>query len=167
MGRKVKCFVTGEEGTSDTFIKIGAHYYKSQEVYDIYHHDREAHKAIVNLICDFLDYQPEQKFPTYIGTKLKEYSFYDNEVILETLKRSSDTIRYYMHNKKFENDIRKIQYIFAIVSNNINDVDKEYKWKKQDKNSFVTAETFDNPQILSRPKSGTRDISQWLSEEDV
>lgn len=36
MANKCKCRVTGEEGNSDIFIKIGKHYYKSQEVYDEY-----------------------------------------------------------------------------------------------------------------------------------
>ncbi|HKM01179.1 MAG TPA: GIY-YIG nuclease family protein [Sedimentibacter sp.] len=36
MANKCKCRVTGEEGNSDTFIKIGKHYYKSQEIYDEY-----------------------------------------------------------------------------------------------------------------------------------
>ena len=31
---KCKCRATGENGTSDIFIKIDGHYYKSQEVYD-------------------------------------------------------------------------------------------------------------------------------------
>lgn len=34
MARPCKCAITGEKGTTDTFVKIGKKYYKSQEIYD-------------------------------------------------------------------------------------------------------------------------------------
>lgn len=34
MAQKCKCRVTGEEGYTDSFIKIDGHYYKSQDIYD-------------------------------------------------------------------------------------------------------------------------------------
>ena len=128
MARTVKCHITGETGTTDTFIKIGRFYYKSQAVYDQYRHEIDTRNAIVTRIAnEFLGYQAGQKFPAYIQKKLNELNYYSYDVILKTIDKMSDKIMYYMNNKEFKNESGKISYIFAIISNNINDVNK-YKY---------------------------------------
>lgn len=169
MSRKVKCFITGEEGTSDTFVKIGSHYYKSQAVYDEYRHEADTRKTIVNIIAnDFLGYQSGQKFPAYIQKKLNEFGYYSNDIILATIEKHYDNIKYYMENKQFKNDTGKIAYIFAIISNNINDVNKEYQWKKKTEQQEHKTEMISLPETdISSAPVKAKDISSWLEEDDI
>lgn len=167
MSRKVKCFITGEEGTSDTFVKIGSHYYKSQAVYDQYRHEIDTRNAIVTRIAnEFLGYQTGQKFPAYIQKKLNELNYYSYDVILKTIDKMSDKIMYYMNNKEFKNESGKISYIFAIISNNINDVNKEYQWKRKNEEHEHHTEIVDIPEEIPTP-SKVKDISSWLDGDDM
>ena len=126
MARKVRCAVTREYGTSDTFIKIGNKYYKSQQIYDEYEKEKVYRQKILDMISfDFLDYSPGQTFPTLIVKQLKQLDFYSKEVIYQTFLKCYDNIMYYLKNKDFKDDCAKIRYIFAIIKNNINDVYKE------------------------------------------
>lgn len=168
MSRKVKCYVTGEEGTNDTFVKIGTHYYKSQAVYDEYRHEIDTRKTIVTKIAmDFLGYQCGQKFPTYIQNKLNELKFYSNDVILATIDKYYDTIKYYMDNKEFKNESGKIAYIFAILSNNINDVYKSYRVAKKETKEHKTEMISSTTINLPTPKVKGKDISDWLEDDDI
>ena len=64
MSRKVKCHITGAWGTSDTFVKIGNHYYKNQYVYDEDHRLKEERKQLIDYICKkFLQSNPSQSPP--------------------------------------------------------------------------------------------------------
>ena len=57
MARPVKCFVTGEKGNSETFVKHDNHYYKSEQVYQDYIKEMEYRKKIIDLIVyDYMDY---------------------------------------------------------------------------------------------------------------
>ena len=170
MGRKVKCYATGEEGTNDTFVKIGDHYYKSQAVYDEYRHEIDTRKLIVSKIAnEFLGYHKGQKFPAYINKKLGEFSYYKADVILKTIEKKNDSIMYFMQNKEFKSESGKISYIFAIISNNINDVNKEYQWHKKAEQQEHKTEMISVPEItISAPvNSGVRDITNWLEDEDI
>lgn len=136
MGRKVKCKITGEYGTSDDFVKIGQHYYKSQEIYDKHCEEQKYREKIVSLFCeDFLKYQVGQPCPTFLFKKLKELNFYSNEIILKTIEQNYSTIKYYSENKEFRNDVQKISYIFAIINNRISEVYKTEERKKTAKRS--------------------------------
>ena len=167
MARKVKCHITGEEGTADTFVKIGRYYYKSQAVYDTYRHETDTRNAIVKKIAnEFLGYQDGQKFPPYIQKKLNELGYYSYDVILKTIEKKYDTIMYYMNNKEFRNESGKISYIFAIISNNINDVNKSYQWEKKCEQQEHSTEVIDIPEAAPQP-SKARDMSEWLDGEDI
>lgn len=164
MARKVRCAVTKEYGTSDTFIKIGSKYYKSQQIYDEYEKEKSYRQKILDMISfDFLDYSPGQTFPTLIVKQLKQLDFYSKEVIYQTFLKCYDNIMYYLKNKDFKDDCAKIRYIFAIIKNNINDVykaDKIQKARKIEENRH---------EIADINRAGTiqkgRDISKWLEEE--
>jgi len=169
MSRKVKCYVTGETGTNDTFVKIGSHYYKSQAVYDAYRHEIDTRKAIISIIAkDFLNYTDGQKFPPYIQTKLNELSFYSNDVILATIEKTKNSIIYYTTNKEFRNEAGKIAYIFAIIANNINDINKEYKAKLQsEKREHITELPPVSIAVSNTSAPKGKDISDWLEDEDI
>ena len=132
MARRVRCQITKEYGTSDTFVKIGTKYYKSQEIYDKHHAEQKLQTQIVETIAyDFLGYEKGQEIPTVMFRKLKELDFYSKEVIIETLSEISDAVHYWMENKQFDSDFGRISYIFAIIKNKINDVYKVHKHKKE------------------------------------
>lgn len=169
MSRSVKCYVTGEIGTNDTFVKIGCHYYKSRAVYEKYRHEIDTRNAVVSMIAvKFLGYQRGQKFPAYIQKKLNEFSFYSYDVILRTFEKCSDSIIYYMSKKEFRNESGKIAYIFAVLSNNINDVNKELEWDKKAQEKESKTEMNSEQGInMMRPNTKVKNVSAWLDEEDL
>lgn len=169
MSRKCKCQITGEIGTTDTFVKINGKYYKSQEVYDQHKTNIELYKKIVNIIAEeFLNYDRNQVFPTLLTKKLKELEFYPNEVILKTVEKNYETIKYWMNVKDFSNDVGRISYIFAIIKNNINDVYK--KWKTENEKHKTIDNTIKNitdiniDVINNNPQQ--KDLRKWLEEDE-
>ena len=57
MTRSCKCHITGETGITDTFVKIGKYYYKSQEIYDAEQKQKETYKYLIDYNCyEFLGY---------------------------------------------------------------------------------------------------------------
>lgn len=166
MSRKCKCQITGEIGTTDTFVKINGKYYKSQEVYDQHKTKVEQYKKIINLIAeDFLNYDKNQVFPTLLTKKLKELEFYPNEVILKTIEKNYDTIKYWMMTKDFNNDIGRISYIFAIIKNNINDVYKMWK-KDSDQKLLENKVNNDFDFDIDNYKQKQKDLRKWLEEDE-
>lgn len=167
MARKVKCAITGENGTNETFIKIDTKYYKSQEIYDEDRRCKDLHKKIVDTILnDFLDYQKGQIPSSLLFKKLKELEFYDNEVILRTIEQQSDTIKYWMRTKGFQNDNGKISYLFAIIKGSINDVHKTWK-REKDLEQKLHNEDYSIPVNIdiTANKQEIKDLSKWLEDD--
>ena len=76
MARPCKCAITGEKGTTDTFVKINGKYYKSQEIYDTNQMKKAKRKELIDFVCrEFLGYGNGQPFPTSLPKKLNELSF--------------------------------------------------------------------------------------------
>lgn len=167
MPRKVKCCITQEIGTNDTFIKIGTKYYKNQAVYDADLQRRTKRKELIDYICkEFLGYGNGQPFPTSIPKKIKELSFYDDDIILETFKRYASNIHYQFEHKQFSGEYGKVSYIFAIIKNNIADVNAEIqRKKKQDKRT--TKDKIECGDLSSiGTKDRGKDISSFLDEDE-
>ena len=170
MGRKVKCHITGAWGTSDTFVKIGNHYYKNQYVYDEDHRLKEERKQLIDYICKkFLHYADGQPFHTSLPKKLNELSFYDNTVILETFKTCESDILYWLEHKNFTNDYGKIAYMFAIIGNNIADVNRKYineqKIAALQQSQIRSFELSDEHKIVNiGTKQKAKDISDFLED---
>lgn len=170
MARPVKCYITGEQGTNETFIKIGKHYYKSQEIYDNDKKERELRKELRDkilkiIIEDFLEFAPGQPFPTQVTKKLSELKFYSDDVILKTIEKNYDNIKFFMKNKEFKNDYGRICYIFAIIGNNISDVYKaEMRTQRrlENKKSKDVEDLFPATNSNSKLKNNTNDISSFL-----
>lgn len=115
-GRKVKCQVTGEYGTSDTFVKINGKYYKSQKIYDEWNRNNDLRRKIINVILvDIMKYDADQPFPTILVRRLKELEFYSNEEILETITSLQEPLLWAMQNKAFASDRNRIEYIFGAI----------------------------------------------------
>lgn len=168
MARSCKCAITGEIGTTDTFVKIGSKYYKSQEIYDADQRKKQTYKELIDYICrEFLGYGNGQPFPPILPKKIKELSFYSNEVILETFKECANDIHYWLEHKQFSNEYSMISYMFTIVKGNIADVAKKEKRmaasNEQVKNN--TIECGDLSAIGSK-KQG-KDISRFLIDDEL
>lgn len=169
--RQVKCQITGEWGTSDTFVKIKDKYYKSQEIYDKEQHRKDIHKQLIDFVCyKLLDYQKGQKFPTSLTKKLKELSFYDDEVVLKTVQDYENDIVFWLNKKGIDKEYGKISYIFAIINSHINDVYNQWKREKltQEKNSQINQDTnidIDINKIETKHKE--KDLSAWLEDDDI
>lgn len=167
MARSCKCKITGEIGTTDTFVKIGKYYYKNKEVYDAEQKRIETYKALIDYICnEFLGYGDGQPFPTSLPKKIKELSFYDNEVILETFKKLHDDICYWLEHKQFETEYGKISYIFAMVRDKIADVnsDKIRRNQQNEHKKKIEIECGDISDIGT--KSRGKDISSFLDDDE-
>lgn len=144
MARKVKCFITKEAGTSDTFVKIGKHYYKSREVYDKWEQDKAYRNQCLKLIARYLGYADFQQFPTVVNKFLKEFASYGYDVVYDTLVNCKEKIEYAFNSKTFSTDYSQCSYMFAIVKNNINDV---YKKKLRDSKTAATQKHISQPVI--------------------
>lgn len=168
MARKVKCAITHEYGTSDTFVKIKGRYYKSQEVYDAEQERKAKRRQLINYICtEFLGYGSGQPFPTSLPRKLQELSFYDDDVILETFKQNATNIHYQIEHKQFNSEYNKIAYIFAIVRNTIADVNSSILRKKKQERKSVSVELeCTDLNDIGTIKKG-KDISKFLDEDDL
>lgn len=168
MARTVKCAITHEVGTTDTFIKIGSKYYKSQEIYDADQKKKQSYKELIDYICrEFLGYGNGQPFPPILPKKIKELSFYSNDVILETFKQCANDIHYWFEHKQFSDEYGMISYMFTIVKSHIADVDKHEKRmaasNEQIKNSMIECGDLS---LIGSKKQG-KDISRFLNDDEL
>ena len=168
MVRRCKCYITGEIGTTDTFVKIGSHYYKNQYVYDEDKRLKEERRQLIDYICrTFLGYGEGQPFPSSLPKKLNELSYYDNAVIFETFKQCKEDIVYWLGSKDFTSEYGKIAYIFAIIGNKIADVNRKYvrEEKKQPKDfDFFDC---DNPNLIASPKRSKDSLVSFLEDDEL
>lgn len=169
MSRSCKCAVTGEIGTTDTFVKIGNRYYKSQEVYDKDKENKKYYKELIDYICkEFLGYEDNKKFSTLLPKELKRFSAYDNYIILETVKRSAEDIRYWIHNHDSVSQDNIVLYIIKVIQSNINDIEAavqyENRQKKKQNNVTMDVDNFDFSTIGTKAKGN--DISRFLNDDD-
>lgn len=164
-GRRVKCCITGEIGSSSDFVKINGRYYKSQAVYDEHQKDMNFYHKSVDMISDLMGYKPGQVFPTIVAKRLKELQFYGNECLYNTLVANHETLEWYMNNKAFRNDIQRSAYLFAIIKNNINDEYKKIneKKKKEERIDNTYVETGNLEDIGTSVKG--RDIGEFLEDK--
>lgn len=85
------------------------------------------HKQVIAALADVMMFDPSMAFPTIIPKKLKELSFYDDEIILATIEQCRDKIGYAMRTKEFSSEYGRAAYVMAIIKNHINDVYKAAK----------------------------------------
>ena len=168
-GRKVKCAITGETGTSDTFYRgPDKRYYKSEELYNEIKQKRELHRRLVGEILMMLGYEDGMVAPPVVNKKLKELSFYGDDIILETLHDCFQKIEFALRTRDFANEYNKISYVMAIVKNNINDVYlKHQREQKQQARAQAAASNeihFEDIELAAGQKTDNRhtDISRWV-----
>lgn len=168
--RKVKCAITGETGTSDTFVKIGTRYYKSQELYDELKLEKESYSKAKDLVFfELLGLTSEDKYPNFLTKMLREYEGYSNVVILRTLEENKEFMQRYLSSHEFNTVVGKIQFISAIMSNHIHDVKKKVQREKEEKrkilensDEFEMAVGIMNDSIQPAPKQKVKNVTSFL-----
>ena len=168
MGRKVKCRITGEIGNSDVFYKAdNGLYYKSKELYEKYKQEAEYRRKIIDFFCiELLGYEKGCMFPTVLTKKLESLSAYSYKTIWATILYKEEDLRYWASvEDKFKNDYGKICYLFVIIVNHINEVQK--KIKAQKRAYTPTVELPPEIEDISNKTNQNKDISQWLEEDET
>ena len=125
MGRRVRCCVTGEYGTNDTFYRDEKtrRYYKSKEVFDAYRAPIDKRREVLDIVADLVGYYHGEKFPSSITAKIKELEeIYDIFTVYDTFIEKREDIQYALDSRDFETEYGKCSYIMAIIVNNINDI---------------------------------------------
>lgn len=162
---KCKCFITGEESTTDVFIKkpVGKQfkYFKSEEIYQQYLKDKEQRSQLYLNVANILNYKI---LPPFLIKSLNELMIiYNVEVIIETFKKNEDNIHYWLNqDNKFKNDNGKINYMMAIIRNNINEVDRQWQAEQKRKQPNKVNIDIDMMDTEFENKSTNKDISQFL-----
>ena len=171
-GRKVKCFATGEYGSSLEFVQHDKHWWKNEEVYAEYKRRTEFRQKSYDLYSEIIGYEKGQIFPGYIHKRFKKLEFYGWEVIYQNMLECRDSMEYAIFFKDFKNEIQQTAYLFAIMEGNINGCYARMKKAKAEKQRLeaesAKSATYCNQDVdLDAVQTSTqkkRDISQWLEE---
>lgn len=174
MGRKYKCALCKSEIDSDkayvrTSIsgtgKVITKRYCSEQEFNNYEHEMTCRKMIFDTIKDLLRYEEKQILPTTVNKKISElHNGYSYNSIYETFILSMDTLKYWCNiDGKFDKEYQKISYIFAIITNSINEIDKKIKREKEldrkQESHSLDVDIFDDMPIVATNK---KDISSFL-----
>ena len=170
---KVKCFATGEFGSSADFVRIGGHWWKNEEVYKEYMKNLEYRRKAYELYGKIIGYETGQIFPGYIHKRFKKLEFYGWECIYQNMIECRLSMEWAITHKDFQNAIGEAAYMFAIMEGNINGCYKRMKKQKQDEllkqKHSEENEKYSNDVDLASVQSVTtkkRDISKWLEDDD-
>lgn len=170
MARRVKCAVTGEYGTSDTFVKIDGRYYKSAEVYETDKKKKADRLALIDYVCrEFLGYSDGQPFSTFLPRKLQELSYYDDALILQVFQEQTGTIHDRLNKMTFSNELNKISYIVGIVRNALPEALQKQERECRQEQLAASRLQGDEEPIITKPPTERRrnDISHWLEEDEL
>lgn len=137
-------------------------YYSSEEAYIKTTKKKAIRMKCIDAILAFLDYETGMKANTQVFRKLKELESYGYDVILLTVQDCTEAINYALTHKTFKSETQKINYIYAILANHINDV---YQAKKRDElRQKKSTEVIEIDDFIPH-KQKTKDISRWLDDE--
>ena len=139
--RRVVCQVTKEEGLSGTFYRVRHNnrnlYYKDEETYLKSIRDKKLKDEIDEFVAiEILNYDSGNYVPPFFKKRVNQLNkLYPLEVILSTFKSNLENLQYWMNqDSKFKDENGRINYMMAIVTNNINNEYEKWKVKqRQDK----------------------------------
>ena len=172
MGRKAKCRACGKELSTNEAFKVTEgkvnKYYCTQEEYEEIQRDKQRKEECFKHLEGFMKV-PISKIARKRINELHEY--YSYEVIYRTIKFVEDRIRYAVENKNFNSEQAMVNYLIAIIENNINIVLKEYEKEiadfkklfeepKNDIDLDIINDLDDKP--IAKPR--TSDISSFLDD---
>lgn len=155
VARKSKCKICQKELDADKYSPTGkAPYYCSEDEYISVVKGRE---ILLKLIQDIFYFQ-EGFIPPLVLKKIKELTkSYSYGIITECFKGQRVLIEDILRKKEFNNTAHKVNYIFAIIGNNIDDV-VLCDDKPQNLEDNVDIDLLNNPRYCSKKK----DITRWI-----
>lgn len=185
MARPVKCLICGIKGDSDIFLKIRKEeegnryfYFCEKEHRDEWIEKRketEKYNVMMTYVAkDLYGYEEGMIFPTSLTRRIKELrKFYSYDVIHETFKLCSDSVKWAIQTKSFAKEYNKTAYIMTIVESNINDVYLKRKSREKQREKAEKLEVDDSEIAVMQDvflrenstKSSSNGIS-WLLEDD-
>lgn len=161
-GKRVKCRATGEFGTTLTFYKSKeGKYYKSEEIYKAFIGEQEAFLDCKRVLGALLEFNEAAPYPALLIKKINEFKPYTFARLAATIRAKEKDIRWACENKKFDNTQRKIQYVFRILSNAINDIKIEAP--VEDTHTEITIDDY-NMDIPLQSTQKVKDMSMFFTE---
>ena len=126
----------------------------------------ELKNKCIDFLIDVMGYKPKMKLPTLTFKKIEEYREpYGFDVLLDTLRKEEQTIRWSLANKDLKSETAKILYIFGIIQNSAGGVWRN-KVKKQ-REMRINEEEIDLGDLeINNGKQKVRDISAYVEEDD-
>ena len=146
--RKVKLQDTGEivgKDTAGIYQAPNKKYYSSEDVYLAIDLDNKYREKCIEKMYDVMGYAKEQKISTFFFKRLAEWrEGYSYSVIDKAMELSANSIEYACRTKSFNNENAKVNYIMAIIQNNLNDAQKLETHLKQKIKQKVKDENLDS-----------------------
>ena len=165
--RQVKCRDTGVlVSSADAWKAPDGKYYSSQGAFEHLMLEKAYRQKCIEELGNILGYSKDQKFPTIVAKKLKEYESYGYEVVFETISNKKQVIINSISNKDFTSEYNKTSYIMAIITNSINDIYKQHQDKQKLQHIDKTVATIEEVESAVTPVKvrETHDISRWLND---
>lgn len=118
---KVKCRYCGKKIDRDTaFSPVARRYYCNSEEYNKTMDNRTYIHKIKLLLNDLFEYQI---INTFLDKRISELSKnYSYEDIYTTIQELMLDLQFALESNSFQSENHKINYVFAIIKNNINDI---------------------------------------------
>lgn len=169
MGRIVKFWDTGEKGDKDTgYHAPDGKNYSSKKAYDQIKKEQEEWKYCVDEIMFLLGYEEGMKPNTYIFKLLSELKPFGYDVVYDTIMNCTKDITWALTKKNFDNDIGRVKYIFAIITNNIMPVyqQKQAKIEQEKKSKIINMSDYTEDTDIGGISGKGNDVSNFLGDDD-
>jgi len=132
---------------------------------------KQSYWDAVNVMRAYLNLSDGEPFPTYLLKKFKELSYYDDDVLYETILQCKTDFDWASTHRTFNSMINRINYFVAIMSNKISDVNKQYERMKKLKAKSQTVIEKESPVVpyeeLSSGCTKQQDVSNLLGGDDL
>lgn len=160
MARKVRCQVTKEWGTSDTFYKApNGKYYIDEKIYLKVKKDAEYRNLCIDTICSIAEYAIVPPILNKIINSLGKAMGYD--VLYETILRNKKNFIWANANKKFDSEVHRLLYYQGILKNSVIDVFKEFQNhnnQTEKENPIIPPENLDVGIVICKGEDHITDI---------
>lgn len=119
--RAIRCRITGEYGTIDTFYKApDGKYYKSKEIYQHEKNEKKYRNKIISTINSKILTTTKSNCDSFIGKMIKE-SGLDNQTLYNQLNDRLDYIKK-ITDYSNESDLSKILLAFSVITKNTTEI---------------------------------------------
>ena len=157
---------TGETVKDDSpYIKKYRKYFASEEGAKKWKSNYDYRTLCIDEFIKVFRYKKGEVIPKILFKKMKEYepNAIGYPILLETIKYCEENINWALDNKEFKNEIGKISYVFAIISNNIHDVAKGLS-RKQKANNVQEKNNINIDTSLTEHgcKQNKKDLSRFI-----